>query len=243
VGSADLLYTSFSFHVTDLQYDASILVISQKPRAGRCRWMFWLPDVFDISAKKMNSNSSVSNGSASTANPDNKFVSDRLDPLLRKYATHLTATLSLVVGVTGVMMFYHLYKGKVQGLHEWFGMAFLCAFLLHIVRNRRQFLTLFKQNTMRVLLGAAAIVSLAFLLLAGPEKVSPSKGLAAALIRAPIARVAGALGVSVEQAVSRIVAAGGSNASADSTIETVATSAHVDAVKLLNAVLRPEAKN
>ena len=159
-----------------------------------------------LPTRKMNSNSSVSNGSASSANPDNKFVSDRLDPLLRKYATHLTATLSLVVGVTGVMMFYHLYKGKIQGMHEWFGMAFLAAFLLHIVRNRRQFLTLFKQNTMRVLLGVAAIVSLSFLLLAGPEKISPSKGLATALVRAPISGVAGALGVTVNQAVTRIVA-------------------------------------
>ena len=47
------------------------------------------------------------------------------DETLRKYATQTTMALSLVVGVTGVMMFYHFYKGEVEALHEWLGLAFV----------------------------------------------------------------------------------------------------------------------
>jgi hypothetical protein len=192
---------------------------------------------------KMQSNSSAAGVSDPASHWAQRYFSDRLDPALKKHATHLTATLSFVVGVSGTMMFFHLFKGKVQGMHEWFGMAFLLAFLAHIARNRRPFLALFSHRRIHVLLGISALTALGFFLLAPPEKTAPSKALAATLARAPIASLAPALGLTVEQALARITAAGGVNASADSSIEAVAASAHLDAVKLLNAVLRAEAKH
>ena len=167
----------------------------------------------------------------------------RIDPALKRYATHLTATLSFVVGVSGTMMFFHLFKGKVQAMHEWFGMAFLLAFLAHMLRNRRPFLALFSHTRIQAFLGIATLSALAFLLLAPPERINPSKSLASTLLRAPLSSLAPALGIPVEQAVSRVIAAGGTGASADSSIETVASRVPVDAMKLLNAVLRTDAKN
>ena len=81
------------------------------------------------------------------------------------------------------------------------------------------------------------------MLLAPPERINPSKSLASTLLRAPLSSLAPALGIPVEQAVSRVIAAGGTGASADSSIETVASRVPVDAMKLLNAVLRTDAKN
>ena len=58
------------------------------------------------------------------------------DSLLKKYSTPLTAATAIVVCVTGVMMFFHLYKGEVQAMHEWLGMGFVVAAVLHLLRHR-----------------------------------------------------------------------------------------------------------
>jgi hypothetical protein len=165
-------------------------------------------------------------------------VLEQLDSLLKKYATPLTAVLSLVVGVSGGMMFFHLFKPKVQGLHEWLGMAFLLAFVLHGLRNRRPFMSLFKQTRSQVLLGLAVVTAAAFLLLAPPNKVSMSKALPQALLKAPLAALAPALGITLDEALVRVIAAGGVGARADSSIAVLAALSHVDAMTLLNAVLR-----
>ena len=167
-------------------------------------------------------------------------VFEQLESQLRKYATPLTAVLSLVVGVSGSMMFFHLFKSKVQGLHEWLGMAFLLAFVLHGLRNRRPFVALAKQTRSQVFLGLAAVTAAAFLLLAPQAKIAMSKSLPQALFTAPLAALAPARGVRLETALSRVIAAGGVGATADSSIATLAALSHVDAMTLLNAVLRTE---
>ena len=184
------------------------------------------------------------NGLTPTGKSDTvpRFFSVQLDSLIKKYATPLTASLSLVVGLSGSMMFFHLYKGKVQPMHEWLGMAFLFAFLLHVARNRRPFAALFGQAKTYLLLGASAFVALSFLILTPPAKSGPGKGLAPALLRAPIASLAPALGLSLDDALARVKAATGAEVSADSTLEGVAKSTHTDAIQLLNAVLGSEQK-
>ncbi len=175
--------------------------------------------------------------------PARVLVLEQLDSQLKKYATPLTAVLSLVVGVSGSLMFFHLFKSKVQGLHEWLGMAFLLAFVLHGLRNRRPFMSLFKQTRSQVLLGLAVVTAAAFLLLAPQAKIAMSKGLPQALLKAPLVSLAPALGVRLDDALARVIAAGGVGARADSSIAALAAISHVDAMTLLNAVLRTEPGN
>ena len=54
---------------------------------------------------------------------------------IRAYATPLATGAGLVVGVTGLMMFFHLAEGAVKELHEWLGVVAVAAVLLHVVRN------------------------------------------------------------------------------------------------------------
>jgi hypothetical protein len=72
---------------------------------------------------------------------------------LHRYATHVVAALIVVVGVTGTMMFYRLYKSSVQELHAWLGMAFLLAIVLHVTRNRRQLVPLLSHTRMHGFMG------------------------------------------------------------------------------------------
>jgi hypothetical protein len=55
---------------------------------------------------------------------------------LRKYATPLSLVTGLAVSVTGLMMLFGI-RGEMGDLHEWIGVAFVAAILMHIVRNWR----------------------------------------------------------------------------------------------------------
>ena len=70
-----------------------------------------------------------------TSSPTNQpaDAASNADALLKKYSTPLTAATAIVVCVTGVMMFFHLYKGEVQAMHEWLGMGFVVAAILLFV--------------------------------------------------------------------------------------------------------------
>ena len=89
-----------------------------------------------------------------TSSPTNQLAdaASNADALLKKYSTPLTAATAIVVCVTGVMMFFHLYKGEVQAMHEWLGMGFVVAAVLHLLRHRRPLTLMMKQSRTHILL-------------------------------------------------------------------------------------------
>jgi hypothetical protein len=161
----------------------------------------------------------------------------KAETLLKKYATHLTASLSLVIGVTGTMMFFHFFKAKVQDMHAWLGMAFLLAVVLHALRNRRSLASLFSQPLMRILLGIIGLVAASFLFLAPPKKINPGNSAAQALLRAPIDKAAPILGISTAEAIARLDTAGGVDATPAKSIAAIARLNHRDPIELLVAVM------
>lgn len=63
--------------------------------------------------------------------------------------------------ITGVLMFFHIKNGPIVVVHEWLGMAFALAGVLHLVLNFRQLTAYFKTRQSWVALGAAlALVAL-----------------------------------------------------------------------------------
>ena len=166
----------------------------------------------------------------------------KIDALLKNCATHLTAALSVVVGVTGTMMFFHIFKGKVQGLHEWLGLAFLLAAVLHALRHRYAIANLLCHSRMKILLALTALISTVFLALTPAEKINPGKGATQALVHAPIRSLAPVLGLSPEEALSRLGAVAGSAASDEQSIDAIARLSHTDPIKLLMAVMVEDKK-
>jgi hypothetical protein len=166
--------------------------------------------------------------------------SNKAGTLLNKYATHLTASLSLVVGVTGTMMFFHFFKANVQDMHAWLGITFLLAIVLHALRNRRSLVFLFSQPLMRILLCIIGLVAASFLAFAPPKKINPGNSAAQALLRAPIDKAAPVLGISTEDAIARLGAAGGADATPAKSIAAVAQLSHRDPIVLLVAVMGGE---
>jgi len=55
--------------------------------------------------------------------------------LNRNYVTPFISLVFLVVGLTGVLMFFHLFDGYTEVVHEYMGMFFVICAISHIVLN------------------------------------------------------------------------------------------------------------
>lgn len=162
------------------------------------------------------------------------------DSMLKKYSTPLTAATAIVVCVTGVMMFFHLYKGEVQAMHEWLGMGFVVAAILHLVRHRRPLTFMMKQSRTHILLVLTLVISLAFLYPSGEgQSGSPIRPMVSAFMHAPIKDLAPVVGVSTAELTARIAEAGVAQASETDTIEALAKAGQTDPMKLLSAAMTP----
>ena len=156
------------------------------------------------------------------------------DALLKKYSTQLTAALAVVVCITGVMMFFHLYKGEVEAMHEWLGMGFVAAVALHLTRHRKPLAMMITQNQMKILMAVTALIAAAFLV-GSPAKQSgnPMRMTIKAVLSAPISDVAPVFGLSTDAAITQLTAAGARNATPAESIDSLAKASKTEPFKLL----------
>ncbi|WP_041042682.1 DUF4405 domain-containing protein [Paramagnetospirillum magnetotacticum] len=163
----------------------------------------------------------------------------RFEAALRRWATPGTAVLSVVVGITGVILFFHLAKGPVEAIHEWLGLGFAVLAILHAIRHRGSFIQMLRQRPMRLLTGATTLGVAAFLVMA-PSKPSgnPMVGLARAAEQAPISHLAPVLGSRTEDILARLRQAG-VNARPEDSLAALAASHHTDSVRLIALALPP----
>lgn len=162
------------------------------------------------------------------------------DSLLKKYSTPLTAATAIVVCVTGVMMFFHLYKGEVQAMHEWLGMGFVVAAILHLLRHRRPLAFMMKQSRTHILLVLTLVASLAFLYPSGDgQSGSPIRPMVSAFMRAPIKDLAPVVGLTTTELTARLAEGGVAQVAETDTIETLAKARQTDPMQLLSAAVTP----
>ena len=70
--------------------------------------------------------------------------------------TPLTAAVFLVIGVSGLMIFFGIQEGLVKELHEWLGVGFVVVAVLHLAKNWRPFTLMLRRPAM---LGSSAAVA------------------------------------------------------------------------------------
>lgn len=161
--------------------------------------------------------------------------------LLRRYATASTAALFVVVAVSGVMIFFHVGDALVKGLHEWLGLAFAAAAILHVVRNGRPFLKLMARRHVQALCAVVAVVTAAFVL---PAALSPDPGgnpmvaLVRQAERAPLTALAPVLGDTPDQLAARLAQAGYAVADPADSLADVAAANRVEPRRLLAVLTR-----
>jgi hypothetical protein len=82
---------------------------------------------------------------------------------LREFGTSLASLLFVVVGLSGVLMFFHLFESYVKEMHEVLGVVFFFAVIAHIVANFKGLQTYFGRWIYKVFAVLVVAISLGFI--------------------------------------------------------------------------------
>ncbi|WP_345972863.1 DUF4405 domain-containing protein [Sulfurimonas diazotrophicus] len=86
-----------------------------------------------------------------------------MKPLIKESATSLTALVFFVVGVSGVLLYFHLFDVQVKALHETLGLLFVAAALLHVYFNWKGMKRYFPKKVFMGFTAVLTAVSIAFI--------------------------------------------------------------------------------
>lgn len=144
---------------------------------------------------------------------------------LRPWATPLTFATFLIVGVTGIVLFFHTGGTLSRVAHEWIGFAVMIAAIAHVALNWRPFTRYVKKPvaaTIMILgIGLTIATSVNFSAADASAQLSPAR-VFGALQTAPISAVAQVAGKDPAGLISDLAAQGYTVASPDQSIRTIA---------------------
>lgn len=103
----------------------------------------------------------------------------------REIATSFTTFLFLVIGITGVMMFFHILDNYTKDIHEILGLVFVLIVIFHVIYNWNSMKNYFSKKVFSISASIVAVVSLIFILNA-PTGENPKKIVFNSLMNAPI---------------------------------------------------------
>jgi hypothetical protein len=116
----------------------------------------------------------------------------------RDFATSITALLFAVMGISGVMMFFHFYDRYVQEMHEFLGLAFVAAVFLHIFFNFNAFKRYFSKATFLLVTFATLATAVFFVLEANTAKQNPKRAVIESVLNSKIQNYADFLHVDAQ---------------------------------------------
>lgn len=155
----------------------------------------------------------------------------------QRYSTALTAALGIITCVTGVMLFFHAYKGQITALHEWLGMGFVIATMLHLARHWKPFCSLMKQRRMHILTGLALLATVWFIAAAGTgSRENPMRTMGQTvnvMTKTSIATLAPVFSLSTDEAIARLADAGLREVDATQSADDIARTNNVTAIRVL----------
>lgn len=118
----------------------------------------------------------------------------------RDMATSLTSTIFLVIGTTGVMMYFHILDSYTKDLHEILGLVFVGVVFFHILFNWKSMKSYFNKKIFLSAVTATFIVVLAFTYTAynEPKGANPKKVIINAVLKSQIEEAVNILGTDME---------------------------------------------
>lgn len=103
----------------------------------------------------------------------------------REIATSLTTFGFLVIGTTGILMYFHILDKYTKELHEILGLAFVVIVGFHLIYNWKSFKNYFKSKVFYASAILFLAISLGFILNA-PDVKNPKGAIFDAMLNSPI---------------------------------------------------------
>ncbi|RCW39043.1 DUF4405 domain-containing protein [Marinilabilia salmonicolor] len=127
--------------------------------------------------------------------------------LNRSYVTPFITLVFLVVGITGLFMFFHLFDGYTEVVHEFLGLFFVIFAVFHVIINWKALKIHFKKGVFFPAALAVAVMSILFIV---QQHYNPKVDtiVLERIIKAPIDDVFRALQVDSVEALKRFEANG-----------------------------------
>lgn len=156
---------------------------------------------------------------------------------LRAYATPLTIGTFLIMGATGILLFFHTNTTLNKVVHEYVGLVMVAAVILHVVLNWRAFQTYFKRPVALTLMGASAVMLAASFVSLGEETggTRPDMAVLQMVSSASLTDLAPIMGTDATDLVARL-AEQGVTATPDQTLIDLSNGDMRGAITLLSAV-------
>lgn len=155
--------------------------------------------------------------------------------LNRNYITPFISLVFLVVGLSGLLMFFHLFDGYTEVVHEYLGVFFVVCAVFHIILNWKALKIHFKRGVfIPALLGVLAI---SVTLIVGESIYPPVDTIIInKIVKAPINDAFKALEVDYSEAYKRLETNGISIEGA-TTIEAIWINNNADPEKVIDLIM------
>lgn len=123
--------------------------------------------------------------------------------LKRNYVTPFISLIFLVVSISGLLMFFHLFDGYIEVVHEVLGLVFVVCAIFHIVLNWKALRIHFKKGVFLPALLATLTLSAIFIVI---ERLYPPIDLQIMerIIKAPVHDAFRALDVNYKEASGKL---------------------------------------
>jgi len=165
--------------------------------------------------------------------------------IMRQCATPLSLVSFLAVSITGLLLLFGVRSHGLGAVHEWVGVVFILALVLHLARNWRGMLAMFAVRRNQIIIAATGVVAALFIMAAlplgagggghghggGPWRVI------ARVSEAPIGKMAPALGITGEEAVARLRRRGVAVDGPHQSLREIAVKQDQELPRLMNIVL------
>lgn len=123
--------------------------------------------------------------------------------LNRNYVTPFISLVFLVVGLSGLLMLFHILDGYTEVVHELLGLFFIVCAVFHVLLNWKALKIHFKKGVFIPALCAVITLSIALVVW---ERMSPPVDtiIIGRIVKAPINDAFNALGINYERAEERL---------------------------------------
>ena len=100
-------------------------------------------------------------------------------------ATSLSTGLFLVIGISGIMMFFNLFDMQVKDLHEILGLVFVLAIVFHLFYNWKSMKNYFNKKVFFASLVFVSIISSVFVVNSLNQPQNPKRVIIEKIIQTP----------------------------------------------------------
>lgn len=123
--------------------------------------------------------------------------------LNRNYITPFISLIFLVVGISGVLMFFHLFDGYTEVVHEILGLFFVGCAIFHIMLNWKALKIHFKKGVF--LPALFAVLTLSAILIIGERMYPPiDLQMMQRIVKAPVGDAFRALDINYQEAAGKL---------------------------------------